>query len=57
MRDGGCRRRASAQTRRRSRPLGRRGTLQSQLGLKLEPKKGDVDMIVIDKIEKTPVEN
>jgi uncharacterized protein (TIGR03435 family) len=33
------------------------GALQSQLGLKLEPKKGDVDIIVIDKIEKTPTEN
>jgi len=33
------------------------GALESQLGLKLEPKKGDVDVIVIDKIEKTPTEN
>ena len=33
------------------------GALQSQLGLKLEPKKGDVDLIVVDKIEKTPTEN
>jgi uncharacterized protein (TIGR03435 family) len=33
------------------------GALQSQLGLKLEPRKGDVDMIVIDKIDKTPTEN
>ena len=33
------------------------GALQSQLGLKLEPKKGDVDFIVVDKIEKTPTEN
>jgi len=31
--------------------------LQSQLGLKLEPKKGDVEILVIDKIEKTPTEN
>jgi uncharacterized protein (TIGR03435 family) len=33
------------------------GALQSQLGLKLEPKKGDVDIIVIDRMEKTPTEN
>jgi uncharacterized protein (TIGR03435 family) len=33
------------------------GALQSQLGLKLEPKKGPVDIIVIDKIEKNPTEN
>jgi uncharacterized protein (TIGR03435 family) len=33
------------------------GALQSQLGLKLEPKKGDVDIIVIDKAEKSPIEN
>jgi uncharacterized protein (TIGR03435 family) len=33
------------------------GALQSQLGLKLEPKKGGVDIIIIDKIEKTPTEN
>jgi uncharacterized protein (TIGR03435 family) len=31
--------------------------IQSQLGLKLEPKKGPVDMIVIDKAEKVPTEN
>jgi uncharacterized protein (TIGR03435 family) len=31
--------------------------LQSQLGLKLEPKKGPVDLIVIDHIEKTPTGN
>jgi uncharacterized protein (TIGR03435 family) len=33
------------------------GAIQSQLGLKLEPKKGEVDIIVVDKIEKTPTEN
>lgn len=33
------------------------GALQSQLGLKLEPKKGPVDIVVIDKIEKTPTDN
>ncbi|HJZ98421.1 MAG TPA: TIGR03435 family protein, partial [Candidatus Solibacter sp.] len=33
------------------------GAIQSQLGLKLEPKKGDVDIVVIDKMEKTPTEN
>jgi uncharacterized protein (TIGR03435 family) len=31
--------------------------VQSQLGLKLERKKGDVDVLVIDHIEKTPTEN
>jgi uncharacterized protein (TIGR03435 family) len=31
--------------------------IQSQLGLKLEPKKGPVDLIVIDHIEKTPITN
>jgi uncharacterized protein (TIGR03435 family) len=31
--------------------------LQSQLGLKLESKKGDVEIIVIDHVEKTPTEN
>lgn len=33
------------------------GAVQSQLGLKLEAKKGPVELIVIDHIEKTPVEN
>ncbi len=33
------------------------GAVQAQLGLKLEPKKGPVEMIVIDHIEKTPTEN
>ncbi len=31
--------------------------LQEQLGLKLEPKKGPVDFLVIDHLEKTPSEN
>jgi uncharacterized protein (TIGR03435 family) len=31
--------------------------IQQQLGLKLEPKKGQVDIIVIDHAEKVPVEN
>jgi len=32
-------------------------SIQSQLGLKLEPKKGLVDLIVVDHAEKTPTEN
>lgn len=31
--------------------------LQEQLGLKLEPKKGPVDLLLIDHVEKTPTEN
>ena len=31
--------------------------LQQQLGLKLEQKKGQVDILTVDKIEKTPTEN
>jgi len=31
--------------------------VQAQLGLKLDAKKGPVEMIVIDHIEKTPIEN
>jgi uncharacterized protein (TIGR03435 family) len=31
--------------------------VQSQLGLRLEPKKGPVELIVIDHMEKTPTDN
>jgi len=31
--------------------------IQEQLGLKLEPKRGPVDMLVIDHVERTPTEN
>jgi len=31
--------------------------VQSQLGLKLTPKKGPVDILVVDHMEKTPTEN
>jgi uncharacterized protein (TIGR03435 family) len=33
------------------------GAVQSELGLRLEPKKGPVEMIVVDHVEKTPTEN
>jgi uncharacterized protein (TIGR03435 family) len=33
------------------------GAIQAQLGLRLEPKKGPVELIVIDHVEKTPTEN
>jgi uncharacterized protein (TIGR03435 family) len=33
------------------------GALESQLGLRLEPKKVPVDVIVVDRMEKTPTEN
>jgi uncharacterized protein (TIGR03435 family) len=33
------------------------GAIQEQLGLRLEPKKGTVQVLVVDKVEKTPTEN
>jgi uncharacterized protein (TIGR03435 family) len=33
------------------------GAVQEQLGLKLEQKKGMIDMIVVDHIDKVPTEN
>jgi uncharacterized protein (TIGR03435 family) len=38
-------------------PLTIFAAIQSELGLKLEPKKGPVDLIVVDHIEKVPTEN
>ena len=33
------------------------GSIQTELGLKLQPKKGPRDVIVIDHIEKKPTDN
>jgi uncharacterized protein (TIGR03435 family) len=33
------------------------GAVQTQLGLKLEAKKGNVDIIVVDHMERTPTDN
>jgi uncharacterized protein (TIGR03435 family) len=38
-------------------PAGLFRAVKEQLGLMLEPKKGPVELIVIDHIEKTPTEN
>jgi uncharacterized protein (TIGR03435 family) len=38
-------------------PLTIFAAIQSELGLKLEPKKGPVDLVVVDHIEKVPTEN
>jgi uncharacterized protein (TIGR03435 family) len=33
------------------------GAVQAQLGLKLEAKKGNVEIIVVDHMERTPTDN